>query len=87
MSRDSLRFLLSKFSHDQGDDEQVPHLFANKRVMRDLRTYLSARREDLMDVDPDRLRDAAVKVLAQDTLIREEYAASLAGASPAKPGK
>ncbi|HEY5758783.1 MAG TPA: hypothetical protein VIU34_23310 [Steroidobacter sp.] len=92
MSRDSLRFLLSKFSHDQGNDEQVPHLFANKRVMRDLLTYLSAQgatsaRQDLMDVDPDKLRAAAVDVLTKDTRIREDYAASLAGTSPAKPGK
>lgn len=87
MSRDSLRFLLSKFSSDQGDDEQVPHLFANKRVMQDLRAYLSAGRDDLMDVDPDKLRAAAVDVLTRDTRIREEYAASLAGTSPAKPGQ
>lgn len=92
MSRDSLHFLLSKFSHDQGDDDQVPHLFANKRVMRDLQAYLSAHgmaaaRKDLMDVDPDTLRAAAANVLTKDTRIREEYAASLAGTSPAKPGK
>jgi hypothetical protein len=90
MSRDSLRFLLSKFSHDQGDDEQVPHLFANKRVMRALQAYLSTHggrpsRGDLMDVDPDKLREAAVHVLSKDTRIREEYAATLAGTSPAKP--
>jgi hypothetical protein len=90
MSRGSLHFLLGKFSHDQGDDEQVPHLFANKRVMRDLQAYLSTRggtpsRGDLMDVDPDKLRAAAVDVLSKDTRIREEYAASLAGTSPANP--
>jgi hypothetical protein len=92
MSRDSLRFLLSKFSHDQGDDEQVPHLFANKRVIRDLQTYLSAHgttlaRKDLLDVDPEQLRAAAVDVLTKDTRIREEYAASLAGTPPTKPGQ
>jgi hypothetical protein len=92
LSRDSLRFLLSKFSHDQGDDEQVPHLFANKRVIRDLQTYLSAHgttlaRKDLLDVDPEQLRAAAVDVLTKDTRIREEYAASLAGTPPTKPGQ
>lgn len=92
MSRDSLQFLLSRFSHDQGDDEQVPHLFANKRVIRDLQAYLSAHgttpaRKDLLDVDPNTLRTAAVSVLSKDTRIREEYAASLARTRPAKPGK
>lgn len=91
MSRDSLQFLLGKFHSDQGDDRQVPHLFANKRVMRDLQAYLSthgvkATRDDLIDVAPDELRAAAVDVLTRDTRIRE-YAASLAGTSPAKPGK
>lgn len=92
VSRDSLQFLLNKFSHDQGDDDQVPHLFANKRVMRDLQSYLSAHgttpaRKNLMDVDPDQLRAAAASVLTTDTRAREEYAASLAGTRPAKPGK
>lgn len=91
MSRDSLQFLLGKFSSDQGDDQQVPHLFANRRVMRDLQTCLSAHgvkstRTDLIDVAPQELRAAAVEVLTRDTRTRE-YAASLAGASPAKPGK
>ncbi len=90
MSRDSLQFLLNKFNRDQGDDLQAPHLFANKRVMRDLQTYLSAigvksKRGDLMDVAPDRLREAAAGVLNRDTRIRE-YAASLAGANPARSG-
>jgi glucose-6-phosphate dehydrogenase assembly protein OpcA len=59
--------------------------------MRDLQTYLSAHgvkcmRTDLIDVDPDELRAAAVDVLTRDTRTRE-YAASLAGTSPAKPGQ
>jgi hypothetical protein len=91
MSRDSLRFLLSKFNRDQGDDEQVPHLFANRRVIRDVQAYLSAHgstpaREDLSDVPDDRLRAAAVDVLTRDTRTRE-HAASMAGTSPAMPGK
>jgi hypothetical protein len=91
MSRASLQFLLGKFNSDQGDDQQVPHLFANRRVMRDLQTYLSAHgvkctRTDLIDVAPDELRAAAVDVLTRDTRTRE-YAASLAGAGPAKPGQ
>ncbi|MFC4308532.1 hypothetical protein ACFPN2_05505 [Steroidobacter flavus] len=91
MSRDSLHFLLGKFNSDQGDDQQVPHLFANKRVMRDLQAYLTANgvrcsREDLFDVAPDQLRAAAVEVLNRDTRVRE-YAASLAGTRPAKPGQ
>lgn len=91
MSRDSLHFLLSKFNSDQGDDRQVPHLFANKRVMRELRAYLTASgvdctRDDLFDVAPDQLRAAAVEVLNRDSRVRE-YAASLAGTSPTRPGK
>jgi hypothetical protein len=91
MARDSLRFLLAKFDRDQGDDEQVPHLFANKRVIRDLQAYLSANgaaseRGNLSDVPADRLRDAAVEVLTRDTRTRE-HAASMAGTSPAMPGK
>ncbi|WP_161814807.1 hypothetical protein [Steroidobacter agaridevorans] len=91
MSRDSLRFLLGKFNRDQGDDEQVPHLFANKRVIRDLQAYLSANgstpaQDDLSDVPADKLRAAAVEVLARDTRTRE-HAASMAGTSPAMPGK
>jgi hypothetical protein len=91
MSRDSLQFLLSKFNSDQGDDQGVPHLFANRQVMRDLHAHLAengvkCRRDDLFDVDPDRLRAAAVQVLNRDTRVRE-YAASLAVTNPAKPGK
>lgn len=91
MSRDSLRFLLGKFHQDQGDDEQVPHLFANKRVIRDLQAYLSAHgfapaQDDLSDVPADQLRAAAVDVLTRDTRTRE-HAASMAGTSPAMPGK
>ncbi|WP_129644839.1 hypothetical protein [Peristeroidobacter agariperforans] len=90
-SRDSLRFLLGKFNRDQGDDEQVPHLFANKRVLRDLQAYLSANgsapaQEDLSDVPADELRAAAAEVLTRDTRTRE-HAASMAGTSPAMPGK
>lgn len=91
MARDSLRFLLGKFNRDQGDDEQVPHLFANKRVMRDLQAYLSTHGEtfargDLSAVPADQLRAAAVEILTRDTRIRE-HAASMAGTSPAMPGK
>ncbi|WP_153067329.1 hypothetical protein [Steroidobacter cummioxidans] len=91
MARDSLRFLLGKFNRDQGDDEQVPHLFANKRVIRDLQAYLAAHgstsaRGDLSDVPADQLRAAAVEVLTRDTRTRE-YAASMAGTTPAMPGK
>lgn len=91
MSRDSLRFLLGRFHRDQGDDEQVPHLFANKRVIRDLQAYLSAHgstpaQNDLSDVPADKLRAAAVEVLTRDTRTRE-HAAGMAGASPAMPGK
>jgi len=91
MSQDSLRFLLDKFKRDQGDDDQVPHLFANKRVIRDLQAYLSAHgstpaRDDLSDVPADQLRAAAVDVLTRDTRTRE-HAASMAGTSPAMPGK
>lgn len=91
VSRDSLRFLLGKFNRDQGDDEQVPHLFANKRVIRDLQAYLTAlgstpARQDLSDVSPEQLRTAALDVLTRDTRTRE-HAASMAGASPAMPGK
>lgn len=91
MSRDSLSFLLGKFNRDQGDDEQVPHLFANKRVIRDLQAYLSAHgstsaRDDLSNVPADQLRAAAVDVLTRDTRTRE-HAASMAGSSPAMPGK
>ena len=91
LSRDSMRFLLGKFHRDQGDDEQAPHLYANKRVMRALQTYLSeqngtAARDDLSNVTPDELRAAARHVLAQDTRTRE-LAASMAGASPAMHGQ
>jgi hypothetical protein len=91
IARDSLQFLLDKFTRDQGDDEQVPHLFANKRVMRDLHAYLSAHgwtpaQDNLSDVPADKLRAAAVEVLSRDTRTRE-HAASMAGASPAMPGK
>nr|WP_298719805.1 hypothetical protein [uncultured Steroidobacter sp.] len=91
MARDSLRFLLGKFNRDQGDDEQAPHLFANKRVLRDLQAHLSAHgstpvRDDLSDVPADQLRAAAAAVLARDTRIRE-HAAGMAGTSPAMPGK
>jgi hypothetical protein len=91
MSRDSLHFLLSKFNSDQGDDQQVPHLFANKRVMRDLQAYLATQgvkctRGDLFDVAPDQLRAAAVEVLNRDSRVRE-YAASLAGTNATRPGK
>lgn len=91
MSRDSLRFLLGKFNRDQGDDQQVPHLFANKRVLRDLEAYLSAQgmtpvRDDLSDVPADTLRAAAAEVLSRDTRTRE-HAVSMAGARPVMPGK
>ncbi|HEY0683079.1 MAG TPA: hypothetical protein VGD45_12165 [Steroidobacter sp.] len=84
LSRDSLARLLWKFHRDQGDDEQVPHLFANKRVMHALHAQLSAEgvtaESDLRDVSPDILRAAAREVLIQDTRAREA-AASLAGPS------
>ena len=78
MAQDSLTWLLGKFHRDQGDDKQVPHLFANKQVMHSLQAYLSAQgatsREDLMDVAPETLRAAAREVLLQDSRVREDVA-------------
>lgn len=82
MSDDSRPFLLGKFHRDQGDDEQVPHLFANKQVMHALHAYLLANgatsRDDLLDVDPETLRAAAREVLLQDSRARDDLA-SVAG--------
>lgn len=74
LSRASLARLLGKFHRDQGDDQQVPHLFANKRVMQSLHAHLVAQgavaQDDLQDVDPDVLRAAAREVLIQDGAAR-----------------
>lgn len=86
LSRESLSWLLGKFHRDQGDDEQVPHLFANRHVMHSLHAYLSAQgtpsRNDLLDVAPETLRAAAREVLLQDSRARDDPA-SMAGTLPA----
>lgn len=74
-SSDIRPWLLDQFHQYQGDDEQVPHLFANKQVMRSLRAYLVAQgitsRVDLLDVHPETLRAAAREVLLQDSRARQ----------------
>lgn len=78
LSRDSMTWLLGKFHRDQGDDVQVPHLFANQRVMHSLHAYLAAQgiasRDDLLDVAPDTLRAAAREVLLRDSRERQDVA-------------
>lgn len=75
LSRDSTAWLLGKFHRDQCDDKEVPHLFANRRVMDALHAQLAAQgtvsQEDLLDVDPETLRAAAREVLLRDSHARE----------------
>ncbi len=86
LSRDSMTWLLDSFRRDQGDDEQVPHLFANKRVLQALHAHLLdeglTSRHDLLDVDQETLRAAAREVLLQDSRARDDVA-SMAGTAPA----
>jgi hypothetical protein len=86
LSRDSMTWLLGKFHRDQGDDEQVPHLFANKHVMQSLHAYLATHgrrsRSDLLDVPPETLRAAAREVLLQDSRERTDVASVAVASTP-----
>lgn len=60
--------LLEKFSENQGDDLEVPHAFANKRVLADLRAQLGlAPGADLAKISVPALQRAAEAVLREDT--------------------
>lgn len=88
LARDSLSWLLGKFHRGRGDDEHVPHLFANQQVMHSLHAYLVAQgtiaRNDLQDVSPETLRAAAREVLLEDSRARDALA-SMAGTAPVSP--
>lgn len=65
--------LLSAFAANQGDDPDVPHTHANKRVLTELRKELGLPAgADLIGVPVVRINEAAKSLLIRDTLQREE---------------
>jgi hypothetical protein len=72
LAGDGWRVILGRFSENQGDDPSVPHAFADKRVLADLRDSLQlAPGADLFRVSPSSLKEAARAKLLEDTRRRE----------------
>ncbi len=78
LAREHSPALLEKFSRDQGDDENVPHAYANKHLLAVLRRQLHLDEgADLRKVPTPQLQAAARAVLLEDT--RKHEAADAGG--------
>ena len=73
LARSTRKDLLESFGANQGDDPGVPHPYANRRVLADLRAQLgSSAGADLGTVPEGALQAAARAVLRADTQQRQE---------------
>ena len=67
-ARHTLSKVLTAFRHDQGDDPEEPHSYADRRVLTDLITVLRIRSEGDLPTAPRRaVNAAAVELLRRDT--------------------
>jgi hypothetical protein len=72
--------LLSAFASNQGDDPDIPHSFANKRVIADLRCRLRlAPAADLGEIGVDAINEAARALLVEDSERRKTGSGPLPG--------
>ena len=73
LARDTRPDLIESFARDQGDDPAVPHSYADRRVLAELRARLGVGEgADLARVPGPELREAAGAILREDTRRREE---------------
>lgn len=71
-AEDALARTLQHFQHDQGEDRAIPHSYANRRVITDLRERLGVEPGvDLAGVDPTAVRRAAIALLREDSARRD----------------
>lgn len=70
MADRTLAQLLEAFAGNQGDDPDIPHSYANKRVLAALRTRLGLAPEAGFDRAPDAIRAAALAELRADSARR-----------------
>lgn len=71
----TLAHLLGAFAHNQGDDMEIPHSYANKRVLAALRARLGLAAGTALDaVPPAALRAAAIAELRADSARRTPVA-------------
>lgn len=72
LARSTRKDLLESFGANQGDDSGVPHPYANRRVLADLRAQLGSAGADLGVVPEGALQAAARAVLRADTQQRQQ---------------